>query len=130
MLDNEHVKEYHGYKNLDDSLQLSDLSVIKEQEITEARIYEDGKYYYTMDREVIKNIVDRISNLHLSASDEQETETVYGFEELYLLNGDKVVYRIVKTNRVKVGGTFYGTKESVIDFSRDVMDYCRQTFWY
>lgn len=114
---------------LDFSQELSDLSVIKEQKITEARIYGTSQVYSTTDEEIVQNIVARISELDLKEAAETDKEVVYGSQDLFLMNGDKVVYHFRISDRVEVGDKEYGTEQSYADFQKNVMEYCRQTFW-
>ena len=118
----------HKY-NLDYSQELSDLSVIKEQKITEARIYDQDHMYSTHDEDVIKNIIEKIVDLNLKEVEKIAPDAV-GYSELFLMNGEKVVYHFVSSKMVNVGNKQYGTMgDEEVAFWKNVMVYCRQTFW-
>ena len=118
-------------KALDWSEKLSDLSIVDEQEITEARIYGyDENVYNTTDSEIIGELVKRISELKLEVIEpDEESLLVEGYEELFLLNNNKVVYHLLYTDYLHVGSNTYGPKDKLLDFHVNVMDYCRETFW-
>lgn len=126
--ESESVSVYKSRKTLDSSEELSDISLIKEQNITEARIYANDKTFSTYDEAVIEEIVNKISNLNVVVTDE-ETDVVYGASELYLLDGNKVVYHFLHTDTLYVGGRQYGPKEEALKFETEVMGYCRETFY-
>ena len=120
-----------SWKALDWSEELSDISIVDKQEITEARIYGyDENVYNTTDREIIDELVKRIKELDLEVIEYDESEPVpCGWEELFLMNGNKVVYHFLYTNYLHVGDNTYGPKENLVYFSMNVMNYCRETFW-
>ena len=116
-------------KDLDWTEQLSDISIIKEQQITEARIYGyDENVYNTTDNEIIEEIINRIDELDVQVVNE-EKEDVDGYSELFLLDNNKVVYHFLYTDYLYVGSNQYGPKDKAIDFYINVMGYCGKTFW-
>ena len=114
----------------DFSEQISDLSVIKEQVITTACVNVGGLTRLTSDEIIVQNIIDQICSLDLKESDQPELDRAAGDESLYLMNGNKVVYNILISRRIYIGGKLYGTQEDADDFRLKVMKYCRQTFFY
>lgn len=51
-----------------------------------------------------------------------------GFEELYLLNGNYVVYHFTIDSAVTIGDKCYGPEEKAHEFDK-VIWYCRDTFY-
>ena len=117
---------------LDFSNQLSDLSVIREQKITEARMYVDNggkaKICRATDQDTIQTIIDKIESLALVEVEDYQPEEGLESSELYLLNGNKVVYHFYVTNIIRVGKKYYEPKEKTGAFYGDVMGYCHYKF--
>ena len=118
------------YDSMDFSKELNHINTIKEQTITEARIYHpSGQLFRTTDKEVLDNIVDKIAAIELIEIDPKTKEPVDGFSELYLLNGNHVVYHFTCDSSLSIGDKCYGPEESALEFEMKVMNYCRETFY-
>ena len=119
------------YDSMDFSKELNHIDTIKEETITEARIYApSGKLYRTIDKEILDNIVDKIAAIELTEIDPKTiNQEADGFSELYLLNGNDVVYHFRIASTVTIGNKCYGPEEKAHEFTVEVIGYCMSTFY-
>lgn len=114
---------------LDRTEQKSDIDNIENENITEARIYWANKVYRTEDPEVINELKNRIAQLELEELNPDDLEKVDGFYELYLIEDEKMIYHFLSSNALYIGGKCYGPDETRGQFDKEVIGYCRLTFW-
>lgn len=115
---------------LDYSKELNNIKTIKDENITEARIYWANEIYRTTDKEVIEGLKKVISTLELEEIvDYEQTEVYYGEYNLYLLNDNEVVYYFNSSEVLHIGDKEYGPYDQILKFNSDVMGYCKETFW-
>lgn len=125
-------KSTYGVNQVDYTELRSDIANIESENITEARIYGGNDVYRTHDTEVIKELIQLISELKLTEISEEEAtkEVIYGSYNLYLLSDTKVLYRFNSNGTVlAIGDKFYVEDEEDKQFDRTVISYCRKTFW-
>ena len=114
---------------LDHSEEKSDIDNIENENITEARIYWANKVYRTEDPEVINELKNRIAQLELEELNPNDLEKVEGFYELYLIEDEKMIYHFLSSNALYIGGKCYGPDETRGQFDKEVIGYCKLTFW-
>lgn len=126
-------KNLYSRELLDISNSRSDIENIRNDEITEARIYWADEVYRTIDKEILKELVKRIEELELIeiSSEGVAEEIIYGSYNLYLLNENQVVYRFVSNGeQLVIGDKYYVEKDGTNTvFDWNVIPYCRNTFW-